>query len=922
MPGTRHISKEQPSPKRLKQQTQFEFPSDSHLLVTTASHIYSWDVAGVHTIFKSSKNSIVAAREAKDGSGVLAVADKHVVVLHDTKRGQERSWGLEADDDEVRHLEYTGDAKSLFLSTTSTTDIQRYSTERSKLLAPSRAHASPPVAFAISPTGHLLVSASDNPPVVYLKDLRQNSAPTPIESQASKTAVSKIAFHPERPNVFLLAFRDGTVASFDATKINRNRVGSFANQEAVNTGEISRLSRLHRTTSEAASAHSISDAAFLPGYKTRAITTGSDGRCRLIDFADGGVVLRTWHAKAPVTSISVLSQKREADTRKISANSRSSHVMGGPTSTNNLVAIGRADGKVHIYESLGLLLEQQTFGSSNERIIGVEWTKGKSPKPISDSIISTDMDDLPVVLASRNVAAGKVEDAGNTPQTRSSTTGRRETMFEHVGLPPTLRKPKAVKTEKVQQAPRRFTIHPDEIEEGTVRHNPASRFADPVTADQKNYLDLFSPVKPPTKEDTQKSPVKRLDSPPRQRPRVSPQTFIRSPEPTPAGQQDTISKPRNLALFPSTDSSSETARPFASDRFRKVSHDGQDPPTPARQGTKITFKPTSQRRPRRTSPHRITKPSPNQNAKVLADLRKLSAVHPAHRSSGTLAAFAAPKPRPVQSTGQLSAKKSALRLFRRPHDHIETDMNSENALKMYKHVHHKVNWPEDSNQDSSLDEDIWLTSESDGAATRRQRRRKQPAERPPARQTSRSRVDLKGTMSTMGQTLAGLHVNPKSIKATVDGSTEDDMETAHIHISPNGGFSPSSNDVRDLFPRTSSLSPKKGARSRNRPQYTEVHLHQPLREVALNSLGAGQAKSPWARVKADKHKPGGQTSKLIQADTRNISVLEDQHYGSICLPTRSRVHELEGEVVHLKGEVIALKAVLRRNGIPLPMSMR
>ena len=921
MLSTRHISKEQPSPKILKQQTRSQVPSESHLLVTTASHIYSWDTAGVHPIFKSSKSSIVAAREAKDGSGVLAVADKRVVILHDTNRGQERSWGLEADDDEVRHLEYTADAKSLFLSTSLTANIQRYSTERSKLLASSRAHASPPIALAISPTGHLLVSASDNPPVVYLKDLKQNSAPTPVESQASATAVSKIAFHPERPNVFLLAFRDGTVASFDATKISRNRVGSFANQEAVNAGEISRLVRLHRATSEPTNAHSISDAAFLPGYKTRAITTGSDGRCRLIDFADGGVVLRTWHAKAPVTSISVLSQKLEAETRKISANSRSSHVMGGPTSTNNLVAIGRADGKVHIYDSLGLLLEQQTFGPNNERIISVEWVKGKSPKPISDSIISMNVDDLPKVGECRNATPGKVTDAGQRSQPKSIPAGGKETTFEHVGLPPALRKPQKAKTEQVLQAPRRFTIHPDEIEEGTVRHNPASRPADPVAVGQENYLDLFSPVKPPAEGNAQKSPVKRLASPPGQRPRVSKQTFIKTPEPIPAGQHDTDTKPRNLTLFPSTGSSSETARPLENDSFRKASHNGNAQRFPAQPGTKITFKPNSQRRQRQTSPYRITKPSPNHNARVLAELRKLNAVHPAHRSSGTLAAFVS-KSEAVPDKRRTSTEKSALRLFRRPNKHVDTDGNSEDALNLYEHIHHKVNWPEDSNQDSSLDGDIWLTSESDDATTRRQRQGRQPAERPSARQNSRSRVTSKGTMSTMGQTSAAIRVGSTSIRPIVDGFTDDDMETAHTHISPSGAFSPSSNDVRELFPRTSSLSPKKGERSRKRRQHTELHLHQPLREVALNSLDARQAKSPWARMKTGNNKPADQTSKLKQADTRNISILQEQHDCGMCLSTKSRMHELEAEVARLRGEVIALKAVLRRNGIPVPLSMR
>lgn len=70
---------------------QYSFPRHQHLLVTTPSSIFAWDCNGIHIIFKSSRSGIAAATEAKDGSGMLAVADKHVVVLHDTNRGQEKS---------------------------------------------------------------------------------------------------------------------------------------------------------------------------------------------------------------------------------------------------------------------------------------------------------------------------------------------------------------------------------------------------------------------------------------------------------------------------------------------------------------------------------------------------------------------------------------------------------------------------------------------------------------------------------------------------------------------------------------------------------------------------------------------------------------------------------------------------------------
>lgn len=301
MSATRRVSKEQP--EAVATPTEFTFPSNNHLLITCPSRILSWDSSGVNTIFRSSKAGIAAAREAQDGSGMLAIADKHIVVLHDTKRGQERSWGLQAERDEVRHLEYTADAKSLFLSTILTADIQRYSTERSRLLDPANIHPSPPVALAVSPTGHVMVSASDHPPTVYLKNLSHNSSPILIEPRASRAAVSVIAFHPERANVFLLAFRDGSVAAYDSIRIGRHSDGRYADQHGVGHGQISYISKLHRATTEGTGLASITGAAFLPGFKTRAVTVGSDGRCRIIDFAGKGEILRTWHAKAPVTSV-------------------------------------------------------------------------------------------------------------------------------------------------------------------------------------------------------------------------------------------------------------------------------------------------------------------------------------------------------------------------------------------------------------------------------------------------------------------------------------------------------------------------------------------------------------------------------------------------------------------------------------------
>ncbi|KAK5172079.1 uncharacterized protein LTR77_003716 [Saxophila tyrrhenica] len=905
MPTTRPVSKLQPSPTSLDQQNNFTFPNNAHLLITTPGHVFSWDASGVHTIFRSSKNGIVAAREAKDGSGVLAVADKQVVVLHDTKRGQERSWGLQADDDEVRHLAYTKDAKSLFLSTKSTADIQRYSAEQSKLLSPTRAHASPPVALAVSPTDHLMVSASDNPPTIYLSNLMHNSPPILIESRASEAAVTVITFHPERPNIFLLAFADGTAAAFDATKIARKQTGAYANQESVNHGEIGHFAKLHRPTTATHKTVCIEDAAFLPGYQSRAVTVGRDGKCRLVDFADGGVVLRTWHAQAPVTSVSVLPRKASVSGLATGHPSRRSAGAREPSAyTENLIAVGRVDGVIQIYDSLGLLLEQKLLRGSCNKVIGVEWVQGKSPKQISNTIVARAVDKLPEL--NKGSTLGQAAWSG-TPSTQPAPTqSHKPTALEHLGLPPALRKP-GMANDRSGGAARRFTIHPDEVDESTVRHTPLPASLQPPPIRQRQYLDLFSPVKP-TAASKDESEMKRVTSPTRSRPQVSSQNFVKRPEPETAAPSVDVAPPRNIGLFPSTDSGNSF--PTA---------DCQATPKPIRQavGKPLSGKPKSQRNAKMAGQPSAQAPAVSStNAKILAELRKLSATQHPQQASGVLARYSTSHPPATHDTAP--KKKGKHHLFHRATAHVETDLDSLHAMRQYEETHGKHGWPKDSHQGSSLDDDIWLTSDTERDAALKRSRRRRPVDRPPARQTSRSRVDTNGTMSTVQQPTIKSPPKPVKGSAAVDGSTDEDLWTATTYLSPDGTFSPSSKDIQRLFPRTSSLSPKKHQSSRKRGHRSPLHRKAPvLHEVPVNAVSNGYRKSPWARAKA-----GVMVAQAAQVEDDahglGLGAAVDEPHCSFCDSTRNKVHDLEGEVARLKGEVLALKATLRRNGVVAP----
>jgi hypothetical protein len=93
------MSKEPPKLLHIEtSDTQLSFPPSHHLIVTTRKNVFSWNSRGLSDLFHSGSEGIVAAKKAKDGSGMLAVADSQVVVLHDVRRGMERSYRLKGAD--------------------------------------------------------------------------------------------------------------------------------------------------------------------------------------------------------------------------------------------------------------------------------------------------------------------------------------------------------------------------------------------------------------------------------------------------------------------------------------------------------------------------------------------------------------------------------------------------------------------------------------------------------------------------------------------------------------------------------------------------------------------------------------------------------------------------------------------------------
>jgi hypothetical protein len=89
----------------------FVFPADHHLVITTERHVLSYNKGGLHQIFRSDSNGILAAKEARDGSGTLAIADSQIVVLHRVEYGMEKSYRLKGTHVRFHPNAATGSAK-------------------------------------------------------------------------------------------------------------------------------------------------------------------------------------------------------------------------------------------------------------------------------------------------------------------------------------------------------------------------------------------------------------------------------------------------------------------------------------------------------------------------------------------------------------------------------------------------------------------------------------------------------------------------------------------------------------------------------------------------------------------------------------------------------------------------------------------
>jgi hypothetical protein len=90
----------------------------------------------------------------------------------------------------------------------------------------------------------------------------------------------------------LLGFRDGILVMYrvflPVLAHAQAASASYSQTIQLQIAKVGAITKLHRAIMGGVTA-----TAFVPGYTSRAVSVGSDGRCRLVDFEEGGQKLRT-----------------------------------------------------------------------------------------------------------------------------------------------------------------------------------------------------------------------------------------------------------------------------------------------------------------------------------------------------------------------------------------------------------------------------------------------------------------------------------------------------------------------------------------------------------------------------------------------------------------------------------------------------
>lgn len=198
-----------------------------------------------------------------------------------------------------RVLLFSPDADTLFFTTPLDTTIHAYSIPTGESLPSLDSCTCSPTVVAISGNGDILLSASASPPTIWIQDRRvRGLRAVEFKCTDSTTTVTCAAFGAVgeakvEAVPFVLGFKDGTVVKYEAVLPALAHLGQSPSRSRwssvhLQATKISAIKKVHK-----AAMGGVAAIAFVPGYRSRVISAGHDGRCRFVNLGNGGQLLRT-----------------------------------------------------------------------------------------------------------------------------------------------------------------------------------------------------------------------------------------------------------------------------------------------------------------------------------------------------------------------------------------------------------------------------------------------------------------------------------------------------------------------------------------------------------------------------------------------------------------------------------------------------
>ncbi|KAF2751904.1 hypothetical protein M011DRAFT_498324 [Sporormia fimetaria CBS 119925] len=366
----------------------FLLPSHRNLFIATPNAIHLHSRFEEKILFEcEAPDGILNAKHSKDNSGILAVADSQVVIICDPQKGHNRQYKLKNGDGEPRMLLFSPDSHMLYFTTTLSHSVQAYSITTAELLPASFPHPSPPTVLAICQDADILLSASAEPPTVLIHFLRfPERKPLRLSFRKAVTCAAfpaQVRSPMDAVQAVVLGFDNGTLAMYDlpllpSAILSATREDNQESQARPQPRQVGLVQRVHR-----GSLGGVRAAEYIPGYPFRVVTMGYDAKCRIVDFQEGGDIVRTWKVEDIPNCLSVIPSedpksaiqmpKDLFEGRNVMDTDRTQY-----RTRRQLIALSTRTGDVLIYDMLGLLVHEISAGAP---IVALENVSNAKPLP-------------------------------------------------------------------------------------------------------------------------------------------------------------------------------------------------------------------------------------------------------------------------------------------------------------------------------------------------------------------------------------------------------------------------------------------------------------------------------------------------------------------------------------------------------------